>query len=306
MAIDFDSLTLAVLGVLSLRQIFAQNTDIPIPAPWRYIFYDKKSDSQPVLCRRRHELNKAMAEGYDGQEPIDVWLGIAARNIKFYPGGLTHGSANKRIESKYFIDTLAASYKDRDLDAMVFIIRKLIQSKMDEIGDIDFILCRKNGNTKLAERVHGVAGPETTLICYHDKRSGFPMYAHDAVEYLNSDYENIDRLREAADERDSSYKLNGIVIDCSVSSADGLDTMIKKFNEMVGRNGLNINPVKHAFVMHTHKIFDDTSISFKLHRFVDMDEEIRRLICDASNKGTKEAYKQVKKYLKSQKLYHPI
>lgn len=305
MTFTFDDIVLTILGIASVRQAIAQNFDLPIPSKLRWIIYDKKADRQPVLCKRAHELSQSMEAAKYG-DPLDEWLGVVGRNIKHYPGGIMHGSEGKKIKSDYFVDTLAASYSGKDLKAMAFIVRRIISANMDDPTDIDFVVCRKNGNTKLVERVFQDAGDNVTMICYHDKRSGFPMHVHYSAEYLNSDYENLERLREAAAVRDSMHKLNGIVIDCSVSTGNGLNKMIKAFNTMVKDNNLNINPIEHAFVMHTNGGFNDEGIDFRLHRLVDMDETTRKLVHDASDKGTKDAYKSVKAYLKSKKLYHPL
>ena len=304
--ISFDDVTLLVLGVASIRQIIAQNFDLPIPNKFRWIIYDKKSNQQPVLCKRAYEVNKIKESDDIKKDPLNEWLGVVSRNIKNYPGGIRHGSEGRGIESNYFIDTLAASYSEKDLKAMVFVIHHLIRQSLDYTADFDFVICRKNGNTKLAENVFKYAGDDVIMVCYHDMRSKFPMHPHYSAEYLNSDYENLARLCEEAEKRDTSHRLNGIVIDCSVSTGKGLKKMINAFNEMVDKNHLNINPIEHAFVMHTNGKFDDSDINFELHRLVDMDETARRLIHEASAKGTETAYRPVKEYLKAQKLYNPL
>ena len=273
----WDKITLGFLSLITIRQLVAQNFDIPLKK-LRWLIYDTKS---PVLCRRAYETSKQFENLGTNKQCLIGLLSLASRHIKNYPDGLLHGrNGGHAVESKYFINTLEASYNEYDLSVMTTAIRRLIANSGRE-SNVDFVLCLKNGNQILARNIyHG--NDNIKYICKLDQSiSNYPIKPVEAAHENTIVYENLDVLLKTADM--ATDNLNGIAIDCSVSSGFGLSESIKNFNEMVKKYKLRINPIADAFVLFCHRQIDETEFSFNLHRFFDMDEEIRKSIYANSN-----------------------
>ena len=231
---------------------------------------------------------------------------MGSNHIKYYPDRyFRRKNFSTQIKSNYFINTLEASYIEQDLNLMKMAILRLI-SESGFVQNIDFILFLKNGNQTLAREVFKDAGT-ITYICKIDEYSSyFPTNEADIDKY-SIQYENLDSLLTQARLVDSDSRLNGIVIDCSVSTGMGLTDSINHFNKLLEKNSnLLINKIEHAFVLYCHQDFDDSNVSFKLHRYFDMDEEIRKMIYNdimtSDNKG--EGAKKVYNKLKEKKRIH--
>lgn len=195
---------------------------------------------------------------------------------------------------------MEASYIKHDLNLMKMAILRLIRES-GYVSDIDFILFLKNGNQTLAREVFKDAR-DITYICKSDEHSSyFPAEDPDSIDKYSIQYENLDSLITRARSVDNDSRLNGIVIDCSISTGVGLTDSINHFNNLIEKdNTLFINKIEHAFVLYCHQDFDDSNVSFTLHRYFDMDEEIREMIYkeikESDNKGVgaKNVYKKLK------------
>lgn len=296
--IDFDSVILFLLGIFSIRKLIAQNIDIPLHPKIRWLIYDKKDSTQPVLCRRAYEIGQLALKKESKSSIIEKLLELDSRHIKYYESGLGHGRST-RVQSKYFINTLEASYNEDDLATMTSAIRTLIDTSELPFSQIDFVLYIKSGNQILARNIYKSVGKDMIYVCRRDNNSGsYPLKTNVDANMFSVQYENLDTLLVAAD-RQRTEKLTGIAIDCSISTGDGLKDAIIQFNQLIARNSLNINKIEHAFVLYAHKKFeDDKCAEFKLHRYFDMDEETRELIYKVhkgqDNIGCIEVYNHLK------------
>lgn len=302
--ISFDDITLFFLGIFSIRQLIAQNMDIPLPKKMRWLIYDKKDSTPPVLCRRAYNLNQLTPENCSNHSIIDKLLELGGHHIKYYQDGLAHGrSSGTQVQSKYFINTLEASYNEKDLSTMTTAIRHLIANSELPSKQIDFILCLKSGNHILARNIYKDVDNDMIYICRLDGHSSnYPMKPNAEAHLYSVQFENLDTLLDTA-KNARTGKLNGIAIDCSVSTGIGLKEGIKQFNMIIDRDNLNINKIEHAFVLYAHQPFDDDSChEFKLHRYYDMNEGIRELIYNVSKGINNYQYKDVYKELKDSNL----
>ncbi len=296
-----DRIILILLGVITIRQLISQNFDIPLPNKLKWLLYNKKDIHPPVLCRRVYDIDHLFKQNFTTRSIIEQLIELDSHHIKYYEDGLVHGrSSGVRVSSKYFINTLEASYNDKDLSIMTLAIRNLI-SKSALLNMIDFVLCIKNGNQILARNIYQ-GNHSIIYICkLEDQMSSYPMKPNVPASLFSVQYENLDALLNAAS-HSTVVKLNGIAIDCSVSSGIGLKSSISHFNDLVEKNRLNINKIEHAFILYCHQPFDDGSIAFKLHRYFDMDEEIRALIYKKSIESSPLCYKEIYDNLKSKNL----
>lgn len=297
-SIDFDSITIFFLGLFSVRQLIAENIDIPLPPKFRWLIYNKKKCGQPVLCRRAYETDLLVDKKQSSSSIVEKLLELDSRHIKYFEDGLGHGRS-PRVQSKYFINTLEASYNENDLATMTTAIRSLIQSSELPFNQVDFVLYIKSGNQILARNIYNNVGNSMIYVCRQDSNSSrYPLQPKAAAHMYSVQFENLDTLLNAA----KSYhggKLTGIVVDCSVSTGDGIKEAINQFNQLIDKENLNINKIEHAFVLYAHRPYSDEECkNFTLHRFFDMDEKTRELIYKVhkgkDNVGCIEVYNHLK------------
>lgn len=244
----FDTIIISLLGIFTIRQLIAQNVNIPLPTKLKWLIYDKKDLAQPVLCRRAYEINCLNKKKQSNSTIVKNLLDLASRHIKFYEGGLGHGRRT-RVQSNYFINTLEASYNEDDLDIMTSAVRKLIDHSELPFSQIDFVLYIKSGNQILARNIYKGVGDDMIYICRIDgDASSYPLHTSVDINMYSVQYENLDALLEAA-KRTSGKKLAGIAIDCSISTGEGLKEAITQFNQLVRKFQYNISEIEHAFVL---------------------------------------------------------
>lgn len=298
-SLDFDSVTLFLLGVFSVRQLIAENIDIPLPQKLRWLIYNKKDNRQPVLCRRAYETDQLLDKKQSNSSIIEKLLDLDSRHIKYFKDGLGHGRST-RVQSQYFINTLEASYNENDLATMTAAIRSLIQNSTLSFSQVDFVLYIKSGNQILARNIYNHVGSSMIYVCRQDgNSSSYPLQPNVAAHMYSVQFENLDTLLNTA-KKFRDKKMNGIVVDCSISTGNGIKEAIEQFNRLVERENLNINKIQHAFVLYAHRPFNDKECKgFTLHRFFDMDEKTRELIYKMykgeNNIGSLEIYNHLKK-----------
>lgn len=294
----FETITLIVLFILKIRDIVAQNFELPIPRQWKWLIYNRRKQ-EPVLCSRIYERSQTFNEGSTIRSIIERLLIMDGKHIKKFPDGYFHRHKfATEIKSEYFINTLEASYIEEDLNIMTLAIRRLLEGS--GLHNIDFVLFLKNGNQMLAQNIFR-EDKSIIYICKIDEHSSYvPQGATIPIDSYSIQYENLDRLLHFA--KMKNEKLTGVAIDCSISTGEGLKDSINHFNNLLKNNkNLRINKIKHAFILYCHKDFDDATIPFKLHRYFDMDEEVRKMIFEeiaqSENKalGATHIYKYLKK-----------
>lgn len=297
--ITMDNIILILLGIITIRQLIAQNFDIPLPNKFKWLLYNKQDLCPPVLCRRIYNINSTFKDDRPSSKVIEELLSLDCRHVKYYPAGIRHGRIAK-IDSKYFINTLEASYCERDLEIMTKALQGLI-AKSGLSTDVDFILFLKSGNQLLANSIYP-GDANIIRVCRIDGGREFhPLDIASKPGAFSILYENLDRLLEAANDLPSGEKLTGIVVDCSISSGHGITECIKSFNAFVKDHKLAINPIKDAFVLYSHKPYSDNP-DFTLHRYFDMNEGIREMIFNTSNDRITKSPELIYKRLVKEKL----
>lgn len=293
-----EAMTLVILFVLKIRDLIAQNFDLPISKRWKWLIYNKKAQD-PVLCSRIYERTQAFNDGSTIKSIIERILLMDSKHIKKFPDGYFRRSKfATEIRSEYFINSLEASYVEEDLNIMTLGIRRLLNES--NLHNIDFVLFLKNGNQMLARNIFKF-DRSIIYICKIDEHSSYiPQGESVPIDSYSIQYENLDWLLQSAKANNQNC-LNGVAIDCSISTGEGLKDSIDHFNNLLDEHrDLRINKIEHAFILYCHKDFDDSSVSFKLHRYFDMDEEIRRMIyediklSENKNAGAKKVYNRLK------------
>ena len=294
-----DNIVLIMLGIITVRQLIAQNFDIPLPDRLKWILYNKRDLQPPVLCRRIHNINQTFQDNRASSEVIEDLLALDCRHVKYYPGGIRHGRT-ALVNSEYFINTLEASYFEQDLAVMVKALQALI-ARSGLSTEVDFILFLKSGNQLLANNIY----PEDSRvirICRIDGGNEFyPLKTRTEPGDFSILYENLDKLLQTAETLQPGDRLTGIVVDCSISSGNGITECIKSFNELISKHKLAINPIKDAFVLYSHRPYSDRA-DFTLHRYFDMNEKIREMIYEASRQPDEESLNKIYKELVQKRL----
>jgi hypothetical protein len=198
---------------------------------------------------------------------------------------VTYG-ASTNSESMYYINTMEAAQLSDDLQVMGEILFSLITSKSKT--HIDFIITPKTGNPLLCKKIADTHGM-ISILGKHSKEGSF---AHiDASDYHNrliTNFEGSFTLLKTAES--SNRELKGIFVDCNASGGSQILALMKSFNEIVQQNNKefkNISPVNSAYVLFRADT-DDVDIDatfkkagFNLHRWFDLNEEIKTMIYDA-------------------------
>lgn len=294
-----DKIILILLGIITIRQLIAQNFDIPLPNGFKWILYNKRDLQPPVLCRRIYDINQTFQDDRSSSEVIEELLALDSRHIKYYPEGIRHGRTTM-IGSKYFINTLEASYCEKDLRIMSKALQGLI-ARSGLTTDVDFILFLKSGNQLLANSIYPEAS-NIIRVCRIDGGKEFhPLKVKTDPGDFSILYENLDQLLQVAEALPAGDKLTGIVVDCSVSSGKSIDKCIKSFNILIQEHNLAINPIQDAFVLYAHKPYVDKS-DYTLHRYFDMNEEIRQMIYQMSTHNVAKSEKMIYRKLAKEKL----
>jgi len=295
---------LVILFILKIRDLIAQNFNLSIPRKWKWLIYNKKSQN-PVLCSRVYERDKTFGGNESNKIIIERLLIMDGKHIKKFDDGYFHRRKYaSEIKSQYFINSLEASYNHEDLNSMTIAIRRLIQENGPQ--KIDFVLFLKNGNQTLAKNIFK-NDRSIIYVCKTDEYSSYvPQGNILPMGSYSIQYENLDSLLSAAN-MNMSTNLVGVAIDCSISTGEGLKDIIQHFNNLLDENqNLKINKIEEAFILYTYKKIDDRTLEFKLHRFFDMDEDIRKMIYreiyQADNKGA--GARKVYKKLKSKNYIH--
>lgn len=293
---------LAILTLLTIRDILTKNFAIPKRKKWSWIFYNRNELEKIPPCYRRYELSEKSAN-FTPRKIIEELLLLTQRHIKRFDQGLVHGRFQKGINSKYFINTLEASHNKYDLDIMATAITKLIQINQ-EIWNIDFVISLKSGNVILAKKI--ADDYDLIHICKENLEKTTQAVtlpnSDERLESISLKYENFDKLVLKAS-TSIGKPLNGIIIDCSISTGHGIDDCVTSFNKLISDGILkNINPVKNVFVLHCHQDLSKNNPfqdKFNLHRFFDMNEQIREIIFETKDMGIIKVYDELKK----QKLF---
>lgn len=279
---SWDKITLFILGLLSVRDLISQNFDIPKDRKWSGLFYNKKEREEIPYCYQLNKINRNKVPiGYKSNLMSKLIL-VLGNHTKYFEEGV-FCDRKKMIKINHLVSTLEASHDTDDLKIMVEAIEKLFFDIAAKIN-IDFIISLKGGNVILVEKLIQLHNYELIHLTYNRnlffESFGVSISNENDVKAGNSlRFENIDELLRVA--KASKRKLNGIVLDCSFSSGDGIIACVKDFNELINQNdGININSIKHIRTIYSHidKDISDKLEDCEIEYLFSLNPEIRKLL----------------------------
>lgn len=228
------------------------------------------SQTRSIVYNLSYKARNAISgdEKQCGYKLIEIMI----KYIEQY-SNVRYGSEN----SAYFIHTMEAVHSDELCD-MVEILRTLIRKKT-KIEDINFLLAPKAGNPLLV-RMLGEAFQVPTIVVKQKNEKSYGQVT-DPLSRLRINYEGSwDVLSRASKCED---KLNGVLVDCNASGGKQLITIVEEFNQLIQNASIRIAPISQAFVLFRVDTSEDIDVKFsdldaKLHRYFDLDEEIKALL----------------------------
>lgn len=174
------------------------------------------------------------------------------------------------------VNTLEASHNRQELQIMTDIVKALYYKRIHTNPNepIDFIISIKGGNVLLVNNFINSIGDEIIHITFnrnlfYESLGITGSNDHDRKVGKEFKFENINEIIRLSETNRNVRKLNGngMVIDCSFSSGDGILQCVKNFKEIVEKENLNINTNLSVRTIYSHVNNDISS-------------ELERLGCD--------------------------
>lgn len=266
----FDRIILILLSIATIRKIIADNFNFPIDKKWSWILYDKK---EVPYC---YQLNKLQNEENKIIYNSNIFLNLIVllgNHTKYFINKV-YCDRNKTLQIHYMVNTLEASHNRQELQIMTDIVKALYYKRIHTNPNepIDFIISIKGGNVLLVNNFINSIGDEIIHITFnrnlfYESLGITGSNDHDRKVGKEFKFENINEIIRLSETNRNVRKLNGMVIDCSFSSGDGILQCVKNFKEIVEKENLNINTNLSVRTIYSHVNNDISS-------------ELERLGCD--------------------------
>lgn len=254
--IDFDTIILFVLGLISVRDLLSKNFDIPKDKKWSWLFYNKKECEEVPYCYQLNKIKKNKPPISYNATLLSKLMLVLGNHTKYFEEG-AFCDREKNIRVNHLVSTLEASHDVDDLKVMIDVIERLYFGVCDKMN-IDFVISLKGGNVLLVDKLVQIHNHELIHITYNRNLfyQSFGIASSnekDVYAGIGLQFENMDELIRIA--RLNKRKLNGIVLDCSYSSGNGIVHCVRDFNKVLDDNIndiININPIQEVRVIYSH------------------------------------------------------
>lgn len=157
------------------------------------------------------------------------------------------------------VNTLEASHNKQELQIMTDMAKLFYNEKIQSNPDnpIDFIISIKGGNVLLVSNLINSLGNEIIHLTFnrnlfYESMGVVESNDHDRKVGKDIKFENINELIRLSEANKNLRKLNGMIIDCSYSSGDGILQCVKNFKEIVDNENLNINTNLSVRTIYSH------------------------------------------------------
>lgn len=291
---------LAILGLDTIRAIIAFTGLVPRSKKFfgRLIYgkYDEDLMIQALrglgypglLARQENKKLKAHISKMKGttsvtrkNAPVHLII-LLAKYCTYFKNSVTYGG-NTISESRYYLNTMEAAHENDDLKTMCDIMIMLLYSVKKK--NPDAIIVPKAGNTLLGAKIADDLNRPVIFAKGTNEKSKVKSSA--VEENFQINYEG-------------SHNLYGMeqpqavaVLDCNLSSGSQLKAIVKDLNNLSSEI-TNIARIKDVFVLfrvddiHKDVITTFQNLDVNLHRFFDLDEEIKEKIYSIKLKAEKE------------------
>lgn len=310
----FNFITLIILSIATIRKIIADNFNIPINKKWSWILYDKK---EIPYC---YQLNKIQIEKKSLKYNSNLLLSfiiLLGNHTKHFNNDV-YCDRDKKIPLKYMVNTLEASHNEYELQIMTDLLKKayLRNASSNFNNHVDFIISIKGGNVLLVNNLIKNLGNEILHITFnrnlfYDSIGVTDSDDHDRTFGNEIKFENLNELIRLSKTNRPNRPLNGMIIDCSYSSGDGIIQCIENFQKIIQCENLNVNKSLTVLTLYSHVNKDISDKILQLQSKIDcmmyLNDNIRRDLYNNIYKNSDENDKTIKaknilKSLRKQKL----
>ncbi len=253
---NWDKIILFILGILTVRDLISKNFNVPSDKKWSWIFYNKKDFEKIPYCYQLNKINKGKPPIAYNSELLLKLLVVLGNHTKYFEEG-AFCDRRKQMRKHHLVTTLEAAHNSDELKVMLDIIEKLYFEVSAKVN-VDFVISLKGGNVLLVNKLVELYSNELIHLTYN-RNLFFESFgivssnSKDAITGMELKFENMNELVRVASL--SKRKLNGMVLDCSYSSGEGIIQCVKEFNEMLKENynsSININPIREVRVIYSH------------------------------------------------------
>lgn len=248
-----DKFFIWTAGIIGIRDLIANNFNIPRDKKWSWIFYNRIEESVP-RCYQLNKINKEKTPMPYDSELLPKLLVVLGNHTKYFEEGV-FCDRDRRIRIKHLVSTLEASHNCDDIKVMVDIIEKMYFEVSMKVN-VDFVISLKGGNVLLVNKLVEKYSNELIHLTYN-RNLFFESFgivssnSKDVFTGMELKFENMDELIRIA--KLSGRKLNGMILDCSYSSGTGIIQCVKEFKEILEENSImNINPISEVRVIYSH------------------------------------------------------
>lgn len=280
----FDRVILILLSMATIRKIIADNFNIPKDTKWSWIIYDKKQEVP--YCYQLHKVaNEIRKIKYKSDIFVNLII-LLGNHTKYFINGV-YCDRGKTMPVHYMVNTLEASHNKQDLQIMTDIVKLFYNKRIlhNSNKPIDFIISIKGGNVLLVSNLINTLGDEITHITFnrnlfYESLGITESNVHDKKIAKDIKFENINELIRLSNANKKFRKLNGMIIDCSFSSGEGILQCVKNFQKIVESENLNINTnlsVRTIYSHVNHNISDELKeLGCDLEYLISLTDDIRK------------------------------
>lgn len=251
----FDRITLILLSIATIRKIIADNFNFLKGTKWSWILYDKKE--VPYCYQLSKIKNQEIRIKYSSDLLVNIII-ILGNHTKYFINKV-YCDRQKTIQVHYMVNTLEASHNKQELQIMTDMAKLFYNEKIQSNPDnpIDFIISIKGGNVLLVSNLINSLGNEIIHLTFnrnlfYESMGVVESNDHDRKVGKDIKFENINELIRLSEANKNLRKLNGMIIDCSYSSGDGILQCVKNFKEIVDNENLNINTNLSVRTIYSH------------------------------------------------------
>ena len=251
-----DQIILFFLFIFSLRDIITSNINIPKDKKWSWLFYNRNQCEQIPPCYQLNKINKNKTPIKYKSDLLTRLIIVLGKHTKYFEEG-AYCDRKKTLRVHYLVSTLEASHDDDDLVIMTDVIQRMYFDLCSK-KQIDFVISLKGGNVLLVNNFFQSRKTDLVHLTYN-RNLFFESFditnsnTHDYEMGKSLKFENIQELMRIASL--NKRKLNGIILDCSYSSGEGIVQYVKEFNSLINdktKDNLNINPIQEVRVIYSH------------------------------------------------------
>jgi hypothetical protein len=279
-----NRIILTVLGISTLRWIFAKTGWFPMHKKFSRLIYDEYDSGIISETLKRIGLTENEVRNHisliripKNAATLDKIICLCINNIIDFQEKKQYGYTSP-VSSRYYINSIESSYNSTERRIMAQGILDLCATNMPSLPD--FIITPKNGNPHLSYAI-SEEKKNIHMIVVKSEQEG--SYVRKGGEI---NYEGITALvNDIKDHPDKIFF--GVAVDCNASGCGGLKNIISRFNEEIqNKYQRNIEAINKAVILFRPDNNNDIDVNetIKIYRFFDLDEDTKKDLVELQKK----------------------